>query len=122
MTVKLYLECVGMFLLGQALMLFLFKIPDLQKLYKRANEDFSWKKYWQGDWALIVGTQVLGAMVIIGLDQLVNWKPWILDWVKWWFAGVGALGAELVVSRLSNVKKYIMNVIDRKTNIADDKV
>lgn len=119
MTISLYLQCVAMFLLGQATDLFLIKIPEYKKLYNKANEDFSWKKYWQSDWFLIIGTQVVGAMLIIGLDQVIYWKPGILEYVKWFFAGVGLGGSSLILSKWSQCKKYIMAIIDFKTNKAD---
>lgn len=119
MTLSLYIQCVAMYLLGQAVDLFLLKIPELRTLYRKANEDFCWKKYWQTDWNVIIGTQVVGAMLILGLNELTQWKPQILDYIKWFFGGVGAVGSSIIVSRWSQAKKYIMNVIDNKTNIAD---
>jgi len=108
-----------MFILGQAIDLFLFKIPELRKMYATANEDFVWKKYWKSDWNTIVGTQLIGIVLIIGLDQLTHWKPVIIDYTKWFFAGFGAWGSSIVVAKGSAAKKYIMNIIDAKTNVAD---
>lgn len=119
MTLSLYLQCVAMFILGQAIDLFLFKIPELRKMYANANEDFVWSKYWKSDWNTIVGTQLIGAVLIIGLDQLTHWKPAIVDYTKWFFCGFGAWGSSIVVSKGSAAKKYIMNIIDHKTNVAD---
>lgn len=121
MTTSLYLQCIAMFLLGQGVDLFLMKIPELRDLYKKANENFSWHKYWESDWNVIVGTMLFGAMCIIGLDQILKLKPEILDYVKWFFAGVGGFGSAIIVSKWSKCKKYIMGIIDNKTNIADDK-
>lgn len=119
MTLSLYLQCVAMFICGQAVDLFLLKIPELRALYRKANEDFNWKKYWQSDWNVIVGTQIVGAMVVLGLNEIVQWKPAILDYVKWFFGGLGAVGSAIIVSKWSGCKKYIMSIIDNKTNIAD---
>jgi hypothetical protein len=119
MTLSLYLQCVAMFILGQAIDLFLFKIPEIRNLYAKANEEFSWNKYWRSDWNTIIGTQLIGAVLIIGLDQLTHWKPGIVDYTKWFFAGFGAWGSSIVVAKGSAAKKYIMNIIDNKTNIAD---
>jgi len=119
MSISLYLQCVAMFILGQAIDLFLFKIPELRKMYATANEDFVWKKYWKSDWNTIVGTQLTGIVLIIGLDQLTHWKPVIIDYTKWFFAGFGAWGSSIVVAKGSAAKKYIMNIIDAKTNVAD---
>lgn len=119
MTISLYLQCSAMFLLGQAVDLFFLKIPEYKSLFKKANEDFSWKKYWQSDWYLIVGTQLIGAMLILGLNEIIQWKPLILNYVKWFFGGVGLAGSALIISKLSQCKKYIMGIIDFKTNKAD---
>ena len=82
MTLSLYFQCVAMYLLGQAVDLFLLKIPELRTLYRKANEDFCWKKYWQSDWNVIIGTQVVGLMLVLGLNELTHWKPAILEYVK----------------------------------------
>lgn len=58
-------------------------------------------------------------VVILGLDQIIHWKPAILDWVKWWFALAGAFGSTVVMSKWSPFEKKLLNVIDVKTNIAD---
>lgn len=119
MTLWLYLQCVFMFIGGQLIHLFLIKIPALRKRAIAANKTFSTKEYWQEDWTVIVGTQVVGMVVILGLDQIVHWKPVILDWVKWWFAGLGAFGSTLIMSKWSPFEKKLLNIIDVKTNIAD---
>jgi hypothetical protein len=119
MTLFLYLQCVLMFIGGQAIHLFLVKIPALKKRARAANKDFAMKEYWAEDWPIVVGTQVVGMVVILGLDQIVHWKPVILDWVKWWFALLGAFGSTVIMSRWSPFEKKLLNVIDVKTNIAD---
>lgn len=118
MTLSLYLQCVGMFLIGQGLTFFFVTTPMLRALYKRASEDFSMNKYWKDDYNKVIGVQLLGALFILGLDQIIQWKPWVLDGIKWWFAGLGVVG-DLIGSRLSTYRKSIMDVIDKKTNIAD---
>lgn len=118
MTTSLYIQCIAMFILGQAFDLMFSKIPENRKLFVKANEQFSLKKYWASDWNIIVGAFAVGIMLIIGLDQLIKWKPGVLDYVKWFFAGVGAL-CSIIAGRWSNCKKYISDIIDRKTNIAD---
>lgn len=119
MTLSLYLQCCLMYLLGQAVDLFLTKVPEYKKLYLKANEEFMWKRYWQSDWYLILGTQAFGAMLILGLDQVIAWKPAILEYVKWFFGGIGWGGSSFILSKWSACKKYIEGVIDFKTNKAD---
>lgn len=120
MTTSLYIQCIAMFILGQGIDLFLIKIPELRNLYRKANEGFSWKKYWEGDWNVIVGTFLVGIMFVIGTDQILKLKPAILDYIKWLFAGLGGFGSTIIVSKWSSCKKYIMNIIDTKTNELDD--
>lgn len=119
MTPSLYIQCVLMLLLGQALQLFLIKIPAVKERCRVANKVFSWSEWWNSDWNLVVATAVLGAMAIIGLDQIVHWKPEILDYVKWFFAAIGAFGSNLLLSKWSSFEKSLNTIIDKKTNIAD---
>lgn len=119
MTLSLYMQSVAMFILGQLLQLFWLKIPSLKKRAKAANYKFSASEYWKEDWYLIIGTQVAGAMAIIGLDQIVHWKPDVLEYVKWFFGGFGAFGSSVVLSKLSSYEKTLSGIIDVKTNISD---
>lgn len=119
-TTWLILQCIAMFILGQLLQLFWLKIPSLKKRAKTANYKFSVKEYWQSDWYLIIGTQIVGAMLILGLNEIVQWKPAILDYVKWFFGSLGAFASSVVLSKLSAYEKMLSEVIDIKTNIADN--
>lgn len=119
MTLSLYLQCVAMLILGQLLQIFIIKIPDIKSRAKLANQLFIWKDWWASDWNLVIGTAILGAIAVIGLDQLVVWKPEILEYVKWFFAGIGFFGSTLVMAKYSQYAKYFNGVIDVKTNLAD---
>jgi len=121
MTTSLYLQCALMFILGQAIDLFLIKIPEYRELFRKANEDFNWNRYWKSDWNVIIGTLIVGAVLIVGADQILKLKPAVLDYIKWVFAGAGAIGSAIIVSQWSKCKKYIIDIIDKKTNIADNK-
>lgn len=118
-TTWLILQCIAMFILGQLLQLFWLKIPSLKKRAKAANYHFSIKEYWEMDWNLIIGTQVIGAMLILGLNELVQWKPVILNVVRWFFGGVGAFASSVVLSKLSAFEKKLSSFIDVKTDMAD---
>ena len=119
MTLSIYIQCVIMLILGQALQVFIIKIPDIKSRAKLANQQFIWKDWWASDWNLVIGTAILGAIVIVGLDQLIHWKPEILEYVKWFFAGLGFFGSTVVMAKYSQYSKYFNQVIDVKTNIAD---
>jgi hypothetical protein len=119
MTTSLYIQCVFMLILGQALQVFLIKVPDIKQRAKLANQKFIWADWWAADWNLVIATTILGALAIIGLDELVHWKPEILDFVKWFFAAVGAVGSNAVLAKWSSYARYFNGVIDEKTNKAD---
>lgn len=119
-TFWLLTQCVLMFIGGQALHLFLVKVPSIKKRASAANKQFYFKEWWNCDWNVIIGTQCIGAMVIIGLNELVQWKPEILDYVKWFFAGVGAFGSTVAMAKFSQYEKELTRVLDLKSNIADE--
>lgn len=121
MTLSLYLQCVAMYIFGQVLHVLLVKVPAARQRSIIANETFTFGKYWKSDWHLIVANQVFGAMLIIGLDQIANWKPFILEYLKWFFAGLGYVGSSAILAKFSKYEKTLQNVIDIKTNIADSK-
>lgn len=121
MSTKMYLQCVVMFILGQAFQVFLIKIPALKKQAKISNSQFIWKDWWKADANLVFGTMSAGAMLIIGFDELTHWEPKILEYVKWFFAFVGMGGSNFLTSKYSKYMKYFDQVTDEKTNKADGK-
>lgn len=120
-TTSLILQCIAMFIGGQLLQVFLVKLPAVKKRCLNANVEFSFKEYWKEDKYLIIATAIAGGMLIVGLNEIVHWKPVILNYVKWFFATVGAFGSSVVLSRFSVFEKRIQQIVDIKTNIADNK-
>lgn len=120
MTLSLYIQCAAMFILGQALHLFLIKIPAVKARTRAANKTYLFKEWWNCDWNIILATAVIGCMAILGLDQLLNWKPAILEYVKWFFAGIGAFGSTIAMSKFSQYEKEITKILDFKANISDN--
>lgn len=118
MTPKLYALCVAFWFLGQGVDLMLLTIPTLRELFKKANMEFSMKEYWKHDWNKIIGIQLLGIMLILGLEQIIHWKPQVLVYASGSF-GLAGMIASTIASRYGKYKKAIMSVIDKKTNIAD---
>lgn len=115
----MYWFCVAMFVLGQLAHLFLVKIPSVKIRCRAANKTFIFKEWWACDWNIIIGTQVIGALVILGLDELISWKPDVLDYVKWFFAGVGAFGSTIAMAKASQFEKGLTGLIDIKSNVSD---
>ncbi|MHA4844405.1 hypothetical protein ACX0G7_09585 [Flavitalea antarctica] len=119
MTLFLYCQCVLMYVIGQALHLFVLKIPSVKKRDAAANIKFSFKEYWKEEWNIIVGNQIFGLALIVGLNELLHWKPEILNAVKWFFAAVGAIGSATIMAKFSTYEKKVLSIVDVKTNIAD---
>jgi hypothetical protein len=119
MTTSLYIQCVAMFILGQAAHLFLIKIPAVKARCRAANKPFTWKEWWNCDWNVVIGTQIIGALFIIGLDQFLNWKPQVLDYIKWFFAFVGASGSAIAMAKWSQYEKGLTALLDIKSNVSD---
>jgi hypothetical protein len=108
-----------MFILGQGLGLMFDTVPRMKELSIAANKPFSLKAWWSCDWNLVVGTMIIGAMFIIGLDQLIQWKPGVLYYVKWFFAGLGAFGGSVAAAKWSKWKKTLIKIVDIKSNVSD---
>lgn len=120
MTLWLYAQCIIFFFCGQLLHLFWLKIPALKKRAAAAKRPFSLKEYYKADWHIMAGTQIAGAMLILGIDELTHWKPEILDAVKFFFGGFGAFGSSVMMNKLSVYEKRLLSVIDIKSGVADD--
>jgi hypothetical protein len=108
-----------MAILGQFLQLLLVKIPMIKRKCNAANKNFSWVDWWNCDWHIVIGTMVLVALLIVGLDEFLNWKPNVLEYIKWFFAGIGAFGSTVTMAYLSKYESQIMALLDIKSNVSD---
>lgn len=118
-SIWLQTQCVIMLLLGQALHLFLIKVPSLKQRARAASKPFSWNEWWTEDWNVVVSTIIIGAMVTIGLNEIITWKPDILDYVKWFYAAIGAFGSTVAMAKFSQYEKKMLSLMDIKANISD---
>lgn len=119
MTTSLYLQCVLMAVIGQALQVLLIKVPSLKDKCRAANKPFTWGAWWSCDWNVVVATGLIIAAFILGLDQFLHWKPAVIDWVKWFFLGVGAFGSTIAMAKFSQYEKDLMTLLSVKSNVAD---
>lgn len=117
MTLQLYLWCIGMFLVGQAATMFLYHIPEAQKLAKKASYDFDWKEWWRKDRYAVTGIQLLGIIVFVVLDEILHFRPTIIEMIKGLFAIFGII-ASGIAARFGGYQKMLLNIIDLKTNYA----
>jgi hypothetical protein len=119
MTHQMYFFCVLMFILGQALHLFLIKLPSVRERCRAANKPFTMASWWSCDWSIVIGTFVIGCLLIVGLDEIVKWKPGVMDYVKWFFAGMGAFGSTIAMAKMSQFEKSLTDLINIKSNVSD---
>lgn len=118
-TTQLKTWCVIMLILGQGLQIVLFKIPSLKKQARIANKQFTIKEWWGEDWNAMVATLIIGAMLTIGINEVVAWKPYLLSFLKWLYGLVGFCGSYAVLSVASTYQKKLMALLDVKVNLAD---
>jgi hypothetical protein len=118
-TVNQYIICVAMFILGQAAHLFLVKIPAIKKRCIATNKTFYFKEWLSQDWNVIVGTQVIGALFLLGLKEFITWRPGAIEYVRWFFAGIGAFGSTIAMAKASQYEKLVIGLIDIKANVSD---
>lgn len=118
-TFEQYALCVAMFILGQAAHLFLIKIPSVKARCRAANKSFYFKEWWSCDWNIIIGTQVIGALVLLGLKELVTWRPGVIEYVRWFFAGIGAFGSTIAMAKGSQFEKSLTGLLSVKSNVSD---
>lgn len=118
MTTHLYLVCFAIALIGMALQTAL-KMKSLQDKAKAANVIFKPSQYFADDWLSIVASLLTILMFLLFVDNILNWKPAVTDYVKIGFAFIGYTGSDIASRLFGVVNRKINNVIDEKTNIAD---
>lgn len=124
MTTSNYLWCAIMFVLGQLLDFLWVQIPYYKNLWKTSNEEFSMKKFWKADWNVLMGTAVFGLILLIAADkvpELIFHKKIDYTFFPIIFAALGGFGVSIAMNKWGSTKKYIEDIIDKKTNIADNK-
>lgn len=118
MQFKLYLVCFIIALVGMALQIAL-KMKSLQDKSRAANIEFKPSQYFQQDWLSITASLLTIIMFLLFLDNILKWRPDIVNYVKIGFAFVGYTGSDIASRLFGVLNKKINNVIDTKTNISD---
>jgi len=105
--------------LGILLHTFAVKLPSLNQKAIKANHPFSVAEWFKNDWWTIAASFAAVLILIVGLDEAIQLKPAIKDYIKWLFAFVGFTGSSLIQAVFSVMNRKLMAVIDIKTNLAD---
>jgi hypothetical protein len=118
MTLSLYTTCFFVALVGMALQTVL-KMKSLQDKARAANLEFKPWRYFREDWLSITASVLTIILFLLFLDNILKWKPAIVDYIKIGFAFVGYTGSDIASRLFGVINKRINNAIDVKTNIAD---
>lgn len=115
------LMCLILTGLGQVAHLGMVKIPSMKEKGIAANHAFSFKEWWSDDWTRIIGVFAFAVGLEIVIEKLSGEKP---QWDIWKYAAYlfwGFMLSSIVQKKYSVYEKKVTKIIDRKTNIADEK-
>jgi hypothetical protein len=119
MTLYVYLECFAVALVGMALHTAL-KMKSLQDKARLANVEFKLRNYFAQDWLSITASILTIILFLFFIDNILKWKPSVLDYLKILFGFIGYTGSDIASRLFSVVNKKINTAIDYKTTVADE--
>ena len=99
----------------------LAKMSSVKKDFTVANKNFVLKKFFEDEMIAIAMSIVVLFIMAITLKEWLGYKPLLENYVRLIFVLGGAIGSWAFGLFLGKSKKYIRNVVDEKTNIADAK-
>ena len=100
----------------------LAKMSSVKKDFQVANKGFYVKKFFEDEMISIGMSAVVILIMAITLKEWLSYKPGLENYVRLIFVLGGAIGSWAFGLFLGKSKKYIRNIVDEKTNIADAKV
>lgn len=123
MTPLDYLLCFAAFTIAHGIDIFWIQIPKYRRLWAKSNECFSFKKFWDADWNLFIGTFLFCLVMLLAADKIPELTRHKIDYtyMPLLFAGLGGFGSTIAMNKWSRTGKFIENIIDKKTDIADNK-
>lgn len=99
----------------------LAKMASLKKDFEVANQQFVTSKFFEREWVPIASSICFVLILAVVLPEIITYKPIVEQYVRVLFVFGGAIGSWAFGYALGKSRKYIRNVIDVKTNIADAK-
>lgn len=115
-----YMQCLLGGILGILAHIFILKIPSLKQVSKAGNLRFSISEYFKDDWPSIIASLLAVLIMMFMMDEIIADSPCIAEKIKWFFITIGYTGSSIIQNWLGNSAKRINQVIDIKTNIADN--
>lgn len=95
------------------------KIKSLRKRVLAANEKWSYGNYFYNEYPAIFAAIVALIVLIIIQSEIARHWPKLSDWMKLYLLSAGYMGSSILQSFLSKKEKQILEIIDKKTNVAD---
>lgn len=114
MIINLFAGLLGLIFMTLA------KMQGVKKDFETANETFVLKKFFGGEMIAIAMSLTVIVLMSITVKEWMNISPKAADYVTIIFALGGAIGSWAFLLFLGKSKKYIRNIVDEKTNIADN--
>lgn len=97
----------------------LHKINSVKKDFAVANQPFVLKKFFEKELIAIIMSIIVIVLMAITVNEWMYVSPAVEKYVTIIFALGGAIGSWAFLLFLGGSKKFIRQVIDKKTNIAD---
>ena len=101
------------------LFVILHKIQATKKDFNVANQPFVLKKFFEKELVAILMSIIVIVLMAITVNEWMYVNPTVENYVTIIFALGGAIGSWAFLLFLGGSKKFIRQVIDKKTNIAD---
>lgn len=90
--------------------------------FDTANKEFDYKKFFKRELPNIFISIMAVVLTAVLLPDILNYRPGLALYVRTMFTASGMLGSFFLTYVFGRSKKYIRNIVDIKTNIADGKV
>ncbi len=119
MNTQVYFESLIAACLGM-LVNILIKIVKTNKRLIAANSYFSLKRFIKEEWANFLLIFACNALLIYMLPALLNWKPWVISFIRPFYAVVGYSGSSIALAFLSKSEKSVLKTIDKQTGTKED--
>jgi hypothetical protein len=96
-----------------------FKYDSLRKLSKKAGTPFSLHTYVDNEITSFLTAIITVFILLFVAKEILNAYPAAANWIRVLSVLIGWMGNRLLQRAMGNTEKNLLNIIDKKTNIAD---